>query len=1293
VGLHPDLSNKGYGLFVALSLVIGLVLVVVLGWLPWQQLQQDISRHQAALLHRLALTTETLEQQARVTADTLAADLQRDPVVLELMARANRPDSAQQTFARQQLRALLAPLYHDMQALKVRQFQFHDARGASFLRMHQPDRFGDSLLSSRPSLVRVMREQKPVSVFETGRTGAGYRNLYPLLADDGRYLGSVEIGFNPQVMAQRIAATFTGSKFYFLVDGADPASSFSSPAAVRSLFGLKPFQLDRLASYKTHTPLENFLQHRADEVNRQLSSLLPGVVYQGEQSLLVLPVQDLTGRFSASILVLMPDTYLSQQQSAFYEQLMIGMLIICLLLGGLAWTRYQRSRVSHAFSQLSLALQGGQLRPWDYYPAQQHRVVFGDLQATAPGEWPMREDVSIERWLKTLHPDDQLDVKAELDRVLKQGEQTLSLEFRVLRKGSWRWISANGRAIEMDAQQAVRRFSGVYRDITSQKRMQLALEQSEQKYRALFASNKAVELIVDPDNGRLVDANQAAVDFYGYSRAQLLQMTISEINTLSAHEIHTEMEQAREDARSHFLFRHRLADGSVRDVEVYSGPMVMADGHRYLYSIVHDITERKRAQQALKDSKTRFDSLFSASLDGILMVDSRGRLEYWNRAAAQALGSATELVRGETLNWGWLNERDLAWLRRQRLQSMRGIVLSPQGRLREFCLTHPDGEQRWLEVAISSFQQSGHWHFVAVIRDITARKEQDMALHQAHIAFENTMEGIVITDTSNRIVSVNRAVEKISGYSRDELVGKPPSTFSSGIHGESFYQQMWQTLHQTGHWQGEISNRHKEGRIYSEWLNINAVLDDDDNVVNYVAVFSDISDLKASRERLDYLAHHDLLTGLPNRLVFRERLEQGILRARRSEEPIAVLFIDLDRFKHINDNLGHDVGDELLQEVAQTLRQQVRDSDTVVRLGGDEFSILMENFTDLDALASRAGRLVDSLSRPICTASGHELKVGASIGIAVYPQDATDATSLVKHADIAMYRAKELGKGRYEFYNQQMTDAARQRFSMEAALERALAADDQIQVYYQPQIDLRNGGVCGLEALVRWQHPEKGFVGPDHFIPLAEENGMIHQIGQRVTEIALRDLEQLRRQGLFDGIMAINISALELEQPGFADQMLALCEQYGLVESIELEVTETGLGRHPEQFFAHLRKLRACGFKVAIDDFGTGHSTLIRLKQCPSDYLKIDRTFIRDLPGDLDDLVITRTILSLGQSLGQQVVAEGIETADQASLLSHLGCDIGQGYFFSKPLPLNDLQPFLQRHPQQAPAQLLQVWQ
>ena len=1266
-------------------MLIGLLLVpaliILMGWLPWQQLQQELKRNNESQQQQLRLSIQMLVQQTRLTADAIASDLRRDKRVLTLFAEAESDDPVRVKNVRDALYQQLAPLYGNLTALHVRQFHFHDRKGNSFLRLHQPERFGDPLAAVRPSIAYVIAHQTPVSVFEEGRLFNGYRNVYPLMLN-GRYLGSVEISFSPSLMLTRIGAVFADARFYFLPyrPHSEQILFGDRESPYNRLSGLDDFVIDAQASSDETAMLQRFIRTNGQEVKQQLELEEGGLVHANGQTLLVQPVLNMNGERAAIILVQFPDSYADNLVASYYKQLLVGLLVVWLLVSGLVWMRRQRARVSAAFRQLSLALQGGDLQTWDYYPLEGHRVVFSGQNLITADGWGERRETVLPTWLAGLHPDDQAKVREQLKRQLQDEENELQFEFRARRQGDWHWFAAKGRAMETNAQGQVVRLSGVYRDISSEKHIREELEQSEQKYRALFAGNKAVELIIDPEDGRIIDANDSAHAFYHYPGRSLQGMSIQQINTLSPDQVATEMVLADKEQRSHFNFRHRLADGQVRDVEVYSGPVTLADGKRYLYSIVHDVTARKQAQRALRESKTRIDSLFNASIDGILMVNSRGQLEFWNRAASEVLGLEVELVRGKSLPWGYLSDSDIGWIKEQRRQTLKGAVISPKGRLREFCLTTYGQEPRWLEVSLSGFQQSKRWHFVAIIRDITDRKQQELALQQAHIAFENTMEGIVITDTSNRIVSINKAVELISGYSREELIGAEPSIFSSGSHDPEFYQAMWQALSENGHWQGEISNRRKDGQIYSEWLNINEVRDESQQVCNYVAVFSDISDLKASRERLDYLAHHDLLTGLPNRLVFRERLEQAIRRSRRSEKPAAVLFIDLDRFKHINDNLGHDVGDELLKEVAHILRQQVRDCDTVVRLGGDEFSILMEDFTDLDMLASRTGRMIDSLSRPIVTASGHELKVGASIGIAVYPQDAQDATSLVKHADIAMYRAKELGKGRYEFYNRQMTEAALQRFSLEAALEEALAAYDQIRVHYQPQIDLQTGEVFGLEALVRWQHPEQGMIGPDRFIPIAEENGMIHRIGRRVAEIALRDLMHLRNDHQFVGSVAINISALELEAPGFADQMLSLCKKYHQLDGVELEVTETGLGHHPEQFFAHLRKLRACGFKLAIDDFGTGHSTLIRLKQCPSDYLKIDRTFIQDLPEDLDDLVITKTILSLGQSLGQKVIAEGIETADQAELLRRLGCDIGQGYFFSRPLSYNQLVGYLENY-------------
>lgn len=1258
------------------------LLFFLMGWLPWQQLQQEHQHHRNNLLQRTADVSAQLLQRRIREADFSYQSLVADQTFLRQLNRYNRVANGDQAFLRRSMSNQLQPLFQQMLRLGISQFQLQDQNGKSVLRLHQPTLFGDPVSHFRPVVAKVAKQQQIFRGYEADRWFAGYRNIYPLL-DNGQFVGSLEIGFSPQVLVDGLRASFSDAQLFFLVNQSHMRSDYFEHAEdnYRAVSGVEGFLRSAQVADQNDDQLRRFIGKHPTQTKQALQQGQPAALHDDgfTQSLIFYPIFDYQGLYVASIVILMPDPFIEVLVAGFRNQIVVGFIVLSLLMFFLIWAYHQRNNVAVAYRQLALALTGGRMKTWDLDLAKELITLSGDSQLDLQGVRETRL-YTLQQWLESIHPDDRADIARQLKQSDPLQDGDLALEFRYRYQDDWRWCAAMGQVIERDSKGAARLLSGVYQDISKQKTTQLALQHSEQKYRALFSSNKAIELIIDMgQGGAIVDANQAAVEFYGYSLEQLLTMKIDQINCLSPEQVVQEMQRAHAEQRSHFHFVHRLASGELRDVEVHSGPVVLADGGTCLYSIIHDVTDRMRAQAKLVASEARFSSLFECSIDGIVMVNEQGIIEYWNPAASSILGITSKQVLGEGIDWQCFEELDVGWLLRQYKSFKSGRQPELQRCLRTMRLTRGDGVKIWLEVALSGFVSDEQMRFVAILRDVTERKRQQKALERANIAFENAMEGIVVSDANNRIVSVNKAVENISGYSRAELLGNTPSIFSSGQSSPEFYQQMWQTIETEGCWQGEISNRHKTGRIYTEWLNINAVRDESGLVSNYVAVFSDISDLKASRERLDYLAHHDVLTGLPNRLVFKDQLEQAIKRARRSNNPMAVLFIDLDRFKQINDNLGHDVGDELLIEVSRILLDQVRETDTVVRLGGDEFSILFEDWLDMEILARRAGRLIDEITKPILTNSGHELRVGASIGISIYPQDATDSTALVKYADIAMYRAKELGKGRFEFYSAEMTENVRQRFGLETALDEALDSDQQITTVYQPQINLVSGEICGLEALVRWQHPERGVVGPDQFIPIAEDNGMIHRIGQRVTELALKDFNRLREECQFSGKMAINISVTELERDGFGDQLLDLCQLHGVFDAIELEVTETSLGRQPEKFFQRLRSLSDQGFPVAIDDFGTGHSTLARLKQCPSDYLKIDKTFVQDLPEDQDDLVIARSIMSLGQSLGQQVIAEGIETEEQARLLASMGCDIGQGYFFSRPLPYDELVTFIRQ--------------
>ena len=557
------------------------------------------------------------------------------------------------------------------------------------------------------------------------------------------------------------------------------------------------------------------------------------------------------------------------------------------------------------------------------------------------------------------------------------------------------------------------------------------------------------------------------------------------------------------------------------------------------------------------------------------------------------------------------------------------------------------------------------------------RVRADTRLRQAATVFESTREGVIITDLEGRILDVNRAFTEISGYSEPEVLGRNPSLLRSNRQDQSFYQSMWHSLKTVGHWQGEIWNRRKNGELYPQILTINTVADSQGRPSHYVGVMTDISQLKQSEARLEHLVHYDPLTNLPNRRLVQSRLQHALEHADRRGGRVAVLFVDLDRFKNINDSLGHPAGDALLESLAQRLSQRVREDDTLARLGGDEFLVLLENLQRPEDAASVAQTLLSLLQEPFYLPSGHELYVGASIGISLYPDDGRTVTDLIQHADVAMYQSKEEGRNTYRFYTPTLTLVAKERLGLEARLHRALA-NEEFVLHYQAQVDMRNGQLVGCEALVRWHSATEGLVAPDRFIPLAEETGLIVPLGEWVLRQACAQSQSWRASGLADLTIAVNLSGRQLRALDLVERVTRVLQETGLpAERLKLELTESMIMDQREQALERLRALKALGVRLSIDDFGTGYSSLAYLKRLPIDELKIDRDFVRDIPEDSSDMEIAATIIAMARNLRLNVIAEGVETQEQCDFLTRQGCMAGQGYLFGRPLPAEDFGPML----------------
>jgi diguanylate cyclase (GGDEF)-like protein/PAS domain S-box-containing protein len=552
------------------------------------------------------------------------------------------------------------------------------------------------------------------------------------------------------------------------------------------------------------------------------------------------------------------------------------------------------------------------------------------------------------------------------------------------------------------------------------------------------------------------------------------------------------------------------------------------------------------------------------------------------------------------------------------------------------------------------------------------RSEDRERLRQAAAVFDCTREGVLVSDRQGLIVHVNRAFMEITGYQREEVLGRQPNMFKSGHHPSAFYEAMFQSLNSTGEWSGEIWNRRKNGEIYPQWQTIRVIEDDFGELSHYVAVFSDISAIKDSEHELAHLAHHDPLTDLPNRLLFTDRAEQALASAQIHKRGCALLLIDLDHFKIINDSLGHNVGDQLLKAVAERLKGMFGPGITLARLGGDEFAVLAESCPQLIQAAALAQRIIDGLKEPF-RFDGHQLFINASIGISLFPSDALSAEQLLRNADSALFKAKSCGRESYALYTEELTAHAQHRVEMASELRRALD-QQELRVYYQPVHDLQSSRLIGVEALVRWEHPERGLVAPGEFIPIAERTGLIAEIDAWVLQQACQQMCQWLKAGVVLSFVAVNVSSRLFAHRELYQQVAQVLHDTGLDPAfLELEVTESAVMEDPQVALEQMHRLRELGLRLAIDDFGTGYSSLLRLKRLPVQKLKIDQGFVAGLPWDDDDAAIVRVIIALAQSMGMEVHAEGIEQIEQASFLLDHGCDLGQGYWFGRPVPAQEL--------------------
>ncbi|MBI3901428.1 MAG: EAL domain-containing protein [Nitrosomonadales bacterium] len=804
---------------------------------------------------------------------------------------------------------------------------------------------------------------------------------------------------------------------------------------------------------------------------------------------------------------------------------------------------------------------------------------------------------------------------------------------------------------------------------------QAALQKSYAEAQALLLRNQTLMrnsmegIRIMDAAGNVIEVNDAFCTMLGYTREEALRLNVADWDAQWSREELHERFKSLVGRSTRFETAHRRKDGLLVQVEVTASGIEL-DGQIFMYAASRDITERKRAEAVLQRYKLVIDS----ANDGFWMNDMTGVLLDVNEAYARMSGYTKAELTGMHIS-------QLDAIDRPEDVAARIPKIIAQGHDRfETRHRHKDGHLVDIEVS-ATFMPEARQFFV-FSRDITERKQAEDALRVAAATFE-THEAILITDAKSNILRVNQAFCDITGYSTEEVVGRNPSIMSSGYHDKAFYIEMWQQLLHTGSWAGEIWDKRKNGQIYPKWMTITAVRNERQEVSNYVAIFSDITARKQAEEEIRNLAFYDALTKLPNRRLFLDRFHTALTMSARRNDYGAILFIDMDRFKTLNDTLGHDYGDLLLIEVAARLKLCVREMDTVARLGGDEFVVLVEGLGDVPDDASHkiglvAEKIRESLAQPY-RLKKYDHHSSPSIGISLYHGNDAAVDVLLQQADMAMYQAKTAGRNAVHFFDPIMQRNVETRTMLENDLHQAIARH-QLRLYYQVQVDSEQRPL-GAEALLRWLHPERGLVLPGQFIPIAEDSALIFDIGHWMLDQACRQLavwggdERMR-----DLMMAVNISAKQFSQPDFVEQIAAVMHMHGVEPSrLRLELTESLMLRDLKNTAIKMQALKKLGVNLAMDDFGTGYASLSCLKDLPLDQIKIDKGFVQGITRDDSDALLVRTIIDMAGNFRLEVIAEGVETEEQMAFLKQHHCMAYQGSLFSEAVPIEEMAGLLER--------------
>lgn len=1000
----------------------------------------------------------------------------------------------------------------------------------------------------------------------------------------------------------------------------------------------------------------------------------------------------------------------------------VGLLVIAalafrlwLINHSLAAERQRALRQSQALQesefrwQFALESAGDGMWDWDL---QTNRVEYSrgwmDMLGYAPGE--LGEHYEI--WLDLLHPEDRAETVQQLEAYLDGRHSQYQAEFRLrCKSGTYKWVFSRGMVVTRGDNDEPLRMIGSHADI-SERRKAVQLEQFRgqvldllaqglplpallrtlvQRVEALNPGMLCSILLLNPETGCL--GQGVAPSLPGFYNAAVEGLKIGPGVGSCGTAAHSGQRVVVNDIQNHpYWTAYRVLAQQANLAACWSQPILAASGqvlgtfaiyHREPHTptatdialieqcarLVSLAIERRQAEAQLADSEMRYRSLIELAREGIVVVQD-GRICYCNPMMEEMVGAAPGSLRGQ----GFLalahpdDQRDVA-KQLHPLPSLASPTALPRCQFRLRC----EGELRWIEMSSTAINWQGRPAMLNSLSDVSERKRTEQQLQLAASVFVHAREGIMITDADGAIIDVNDTFTRITGYSREEALGQNPRILRSGRHDQDFYAAMWRSLLDKGHWYGEIWNKRKNGEIFAEMQTISAVRDEHEHIRHYVALFSDITLIKAHEQQLEHIAHYDALTGLPNRVLLADRLQHAMSQTARRAQRLAVVYLDLDGFKSVNDRYGHDIGDQLLMQLARRMRDTLRDSDTLARLGGDEFVAVLLDLEDTAASTPVLSRLLAAAAQPVMV-GGQMLQVSASLGVTFYPQDAdVDADQLMRQADQAMYQAKLAGKNRYHLFDAAHDSYVKGQHESLDRIRRALQ-EGELLLYYQPKVNMRQGEVIGAEALLRWRHPEKGLLPPGVFLPLIEGHSLAVDVGEWVIEQALAQMTRWQAQGLNIPV-SVNIGARQLQQVNFVGRLRHILAAHPQVDpsQLELEILETSALEDLAEVAHVIGACRAIGVKFALDDFGTGYSSLTYLKHLQVARLKIDQSFVRDMLDDPDDLAILSGVIGLAAAFRREVMAEGVETVEHGAMLLQLGCDEAQGYGIARPMPAEQL--------------------